>query len=359
MSEVSVRSREEDDVLQRSTKKVKENHRDSLGQDNQRPISVTEGRSYRDKLVGECTGVFEKVFDVENVMETEPLSDDEANEDLPGETTVHLSVGKMECIDLGNEFFLIRFSIVEDRARVLKGGPWFVGGHYLSIRCWEPNFMVETAKLSAVAVWIRLPGLPIEYYEPSVLRDIGLAIGPVNFDKPIVKLIKIGGIRQPMQYEGINALCFSCGRVGHKTEGCPYRVKMPEQVEKTVGDSEAHGSHELRKDHVDPDSGDFGPWVLVARNRKPRKNRKLGLNKENHLHGDVIEESVKSAENYSHFPNREKSSSKQKFQKGKALTRGHQYKKNQAETSGQNALRQKAPAEWRVVNSNLLGQARL
>ena len=39
--------------------------------------------------------------------------------------------------------------------------------------------MAETAKLSAVAVWIRLLGLPIEYYEPSVLRDIGRAIGPM------------------------------------------------------------------------------------------------------------------------------------------------------------------------------------
>ena len=85
----------------------------------------------------------------------------------------------MECIDLGNEFFLIRFSIMEGRARVLKAGPWFVSGHYLSIRCWEPNFRAETAKLSATAVWIRLLGLPIEYYEPSVLKDIGLAIGPV------------------------------------------------------------------------------------------------------------------------------------------------------------------------------------
>ena len=122
-------------------------------------------------------------------------------------------MGKMECIDLGNDFFLIRFSIIKDRARVLKGGLWFVEGHYLSIRCWELNFMAETANLSAVAVWIRLPGLPIEYYEPSVLRDIGLAIRPmlridtqtateargqfarfcvqVNFDKLIIKLVKI------------------------------------------------------------------------------------------------------------------------------------------------------------------------
>lgn len=62
---------------------------------------------------------------------------------------------------------------------MLKGGPWFIGGHYLSIRCWEPKFRAETAKLSTVAVWIRLPGLPIEYYEPLVLKDIGLAIGPM------------------------------------------------------------------------------------------------------------------------------------------------------------------------------------
>lgn len=93
--------------------------------------------------------------------------------------------------------------------------------------------MVETTNLLAVAVWIKLPGLPIEYYEPSVLKDIGLAIGPVlridtqtateargrfarlcvqvNFDKPIIKIVKIGGLRQPVQYEGINALCFACG----------------------------------------------------------------------------------------------------------------------------------------------------
>ena len=31
--------------------------------------------------------------------------------------------GKMDCIDLGSSFFLIKFSLKEDHARVLKGGP--------------------------------------------------------------------------------------------------------------------------------------------------------------------------------------------------------------------------------------------
>lgn len=30
-----------------------------------------------------------------------------------------------------------------------------------------------------MAVWAHLPQLPIEYYEPSVLREIGQAVGPV------------------------------------------------------------------------------------------------------------------------------------------------------------------------------------
>ena len=56
---------------------------------------------------------------------------------------------------------------------VLKKGPWFVRGHFLSIRKWEANFMPLEALVSSVAVWVRLNELPIEYYEATVLRQIG------------------------------------------------------------------------------------------------------------------------------------------------------------------------------------------
>ena len=35
----------------------------------------------------------------------------------------------------------------------------------------------------------------------------------------------MGGIDQPVQYEGINSLCFACGHVGHKAKNCHYKIK--------------------------------------------------------------------------------------------------------------------------------------
>ena len=83
-------------------------------------------------------------------------------------------------------------------------------------------------------MWIRLSELLIEFYEPSALLKIGKAIGlvlridantvngvrgrfarmclQVNLDKPLIRKIYISKIEQCVQYEGINALCFSCGR---------------------------------------------------------------------------------------------------------------------------------------------------
>ena len=62
---------------------------------------------------------------------------------------------------------------------VLKKGPWFIRGHFLSIRKWEANFKPSEALVSSVAVWVRLNELPIEYYEATMLRQIGQALGTV------------------------------------------------------------------------------------------------------------------------------------------------------------------------------------
>lgn len=41
--------------------------------------------------------------------------------------------GCIDCVDLGEGLFLIKFSAKEDDGRALKDGPRFMSGHYLSI----------------------------------------------------------------------------------------------------------------------------------------------------------------------------------------------------------------------------------
>ena len=139
--------------------------------------------------------------------------------------------GKLDCVALGADFFLIKLYLKEDYVKILSGGPWFVDGHFLSIRGWVPNFKPSTLKVFSIAVWVRLPELLVEYYEPSILRDLGNAIGPVlridthtttetrgkfarlcvqvDLEKPLIRIIKGGGLEHPVQYEGINSMCCS------------------------------------------------------------------------------------------------------------------------------------------------------
>ena len=177
MSETLVRLREEDDELQRSTKRVKEIH--CIRDAHAVSTSTHEGgcgSSYKEKLLGEIPGAYEQAFvlDIEMEHEGEIESNDETLDLLTGIAAVNLSgerkasmrrpwtnalivkvfgksighhflvsrlggmwnpTDKMSCVDLGFRFILIRFTLKADFSKILSGGPWFVSGHYLSIRC--------------------------------------------------------------------------------------------------------------------------------------------------------------------------------------------------------------------------------
>ncbi|KAK9996394.1 hypothetical protein SO802_021080 [Lithocarpus litseifolius] len=159
--------------------------------------------------------------------------------------------GRMDCIDLSYGFFLVRFYSKEDLERVIKRGPWFIGDHFLSLRPWEPFFKPLTANVSLIAVWIRLNELPIEFYETEVLKEIGESIGKVlridshtateargryarlcvqvDINKPLINSILISHFEQVVTYEGIHKLCFSCDRIGHKIEACPYTIRKEKE----------------------------------------------------------------------------------------------------------------------------------
>ena len=86
---------------------------------------------------------------------------------------------RMDCVNLGKDYFLIKFSSADDYDKVLKGGPWFVGEHFLAIKPWKPYFRASEDNLTSIVMWVRFPKLPIEFYDMEVLKEIGNAIGPV------------------------------------------------------------------------------------------------------------------------------------------------------------------------------------
>lgn len=200
-------------------------------------------------------------------------------------------VAKLECVDLGRDFFLIRFGCVDNYDKVLKEGPWFIGGHFLAIRPWEPYFKVSEAKLSFVAVWIRLPELHIDFYDRSVLKEIGSAIGPVlcidnytasgskgnyarlcvqvDLEKPLINLMRFGKCRQSVLYEGISVLCFSCGRLGHTQDKCCYSIK---QSERSGENGEVPKVQEASQESQPYPN--YGPWMLLTRKRNLVRNRR-------------------------------------------------------------------------------------
>ena len=225
--------------------------------------------------------------------------------------------GRMDCVNLGNGFFLVRLSLKEDFENVLKKGPWFIGGHFLSLRPWEPDFRPTSANVSLVAVWVRLNELPIEYYNAKALQQIGSSIGNVlrvdtftasetrgrfarvciqiDVEKPLVTAILLGKAEQPVTYEGIQKLCFGCGRLGHRREACPYSIRPSSPIrEAEIGmngkdDEVTCKEREQCKTNVevgpklvqsdvpkDVQDTSYGPWVVVARKKNGTRAHSTG-----------------------------------------------------------------------------------
>nr|POE89719.1 uncharacterized protein CFP56_49491 [Quercus suber]POE89722.1 uncharacterized protein CFP56_49494 [Quercus suber] len=354
-------STEEQEELARSNKKVKNvghaGFQEGMDTSSSSPRRSNgrwnQSMTFKDRLMGEVPGAYTQAFSFEDLMKDDIESDDEVEALREGLVAVKFSkdlkhemrspwtralivkvygrpvgfnfihnkllamwkpAGRLDCVGLGHGFFLTRLSLKEDYENILRKGPWFIGGHFLSIRPWEPNFHLATANVSSMAVWIRLNELLIEYYNAKALHQIGKSIGNVLrvdthtatetkgkfarlcvqivVNKPLVTAILIGKFEQPVCYEGIQKLCFGCGRVGHQKNICPYTIRhdsserMPEgsvpssPCEKHAPDKAkiGQGINESVNGSVNEEASEstYGPWVVVARKRNGTRKQAAG-----------------------------------------------------------------------------------
>nr|POF06267.1 hypothetical protein CFP56_75278 [Quercus suber] len=179
---------------------------------------------------------------------------------------------KMDYVNLGRGFFLIRFSSSDDYDKVLRGGPWFIGGHFLPVKPWEPYFKDYEAKLTLVAVWERLPDLPIEFYDTSVLKEIGSVIRLVLRIYSYTAFEARGGyarlcVQVDLEKPLINSI----------RENCSYYVK---HIVKE-GDGQVSPKDNETREEAQSDPK-YGPWMVVTRRKRANRiGRTSGLTKTN------------------------------------------------------------------------------
>lgn len=70
----------------------------------------------------------------------------------------------------------------------LKSRSWEVEEQFVRLRNWEPNFHPENQRVSTSFVWVRFPGLCLEFQKEKILLAIGKGIGrPIKVDEATLR----------------------------------------------------------------------------------------------------------------------------------------------------------------------------
>ena len=81
-----------------------------------------------------------------------------------------------EITPLAKGWFSFRCECKKDAYYVL-GKIWNYGTTPFQLKRWTPLFDADTERLDTIPVWVRLLGLPWEFWNPASLDDIGRALG--------------------------------------------------------------------------------------------------------------------------------------------------------------------------------------
>ncbi|OMP00911.1 reverse transcriptase [Corchorus capsularis] len=169
--------------------------------------------------------------------------------------------GHLELIDLGEGFFVAKFSLEEDLQFALAEGPWVIFGHYLTVRRWRPDFRPSEAVINSTAAWIRFPELPTEYFDERFLLALGNTIGraikvdktthfafrgkfarvcvEIDLNKKLVPNVMVDDRWTRVEYEGLPLFCFHCGYIEHR-DCSDFKAQIVETNSK--GDAETHAN---------------------------------------------------------------------------------------------------------------------
>ncbi|KAF1872450.1 hypothetical protein Lal_00016748 [Lupinus albus] len=167
-------------------------------------------------------------------------------------------VGKWSMISLGRGFYEFTFSSVEDMMSICATGSWNLKTGLLRLSVWTPDFNLVLQKVTHSQYWIKIYGLPQEYWCPSIIFTIAGGLGsPISLDGTTTNryfghfarvLVDIN-LKQPVpnkvqverdgfeflvdvDVENMPAFCTGCQSIGHSLSKC--RRKVVEEVVKPM-----------------------------------------------------------------------------------------------------------------------------
>lgn len=180
------------------------------------------------------------------------------------------------------------FSIYFHRAKYIEwilSQFWHIELAPVLLKRWDPLFDPEREQLGAGPIWVRLSGLPMQFWTPQVFKRIGYALGTylehgqsyertriMTMERILVHLdTKVGleenitlhhkhfSCKQLLDYEGVPFQCRRCHKVGHLYKYCPLlsrvtlensrETKQQPSVEQNKGDMK-QGEGDLNQSEI-------------------------------------------------------------------------------------------------------------
>ncbi|XP_026396031.1 uncharacterized protein LOC113290662 [Papaver somniferum] len=187
---------------------------------------------------------------------------------------------------------------------ILNVEAWFFEQKKLNLMEWFPGFDADKHKTSHATVWVKFPGLPVEYWIEKTLLAIGKTLGtPIVVDKHTLSheyghftsvlidvnfvelntdafLVTVGGSEfcQNFEIHKKPKFCSKCKLIGHSDSEC--RKKSKNNVNNLQIQSAAQGqksqANEINTGDSKATNGDNG-WKEAGSKKKERMLRTFPL----------------------------------------------------------------------------------
>ena len=114
-----------------------------------------------------------------------PLTDASLRSKLAG---IWKDLGRWGVSSIGRGYYEFVFSSIEGLRRVRSSGSWNLEPGLLKLFTWTKDFKPELQQNSSAQVWLRIYGLPQEYWRPKILFAIASSVGsPICTDVATAK----------------------------------------------------------------------------------------------------------------------------------------------------------------------------